>query len=814
VCIYSSQQATCTILCSAPGPSLQEHAITDDGIGRVSWPSDTDSRLPRARGWRCFVLLGLITGVWADATLAQTDTTTHGWPLQPFFSTHEITGTFCEFRNTLSSDHFHNGVDIPSPDGSPVYSVYDGQVTSIGTLASSGTNAFVRVRYTVSGLLKSDAYVHIAPNPALAVGSQVIAYQTVLGTILNGLGHVHFTHGDIGSEINAIRPAGGLTPYLDLYRPAIRSVRFFLDETETEFVDRRLGGPVDIRVHIEETNAASPGAVRQSTSNNGTYLVGYRVLSADGSTIVYEPPSSGVRYRFDRKPSNSDVHNAYATGSDLSTPIYTITNGGGADVVNTTQRVLGGAWNTAQNSPGPYQLMVWTEDTRGLADTVWIPVTVVEGDPIPPARPLLLAVVNDSTNRITVSWYPNTEADLRGYRLEFSVDGVAWTQRDGESVLTTGRTSVAYNSILAGTAFFRLTAVDSASPANVSPPSDVYGFRINATEAKTLLVDGFDRTEAAGSWHEGAHPFAMTHGVSLPTSFETCANDAVLDGSVRLEDYEAVVWLLGDESSNDETFTSAEQALVTAYLQGGGQLIVSGSEIAYDLGRISGPTAADRAFLHEYLKTAYAGDDAEVYTIEGVPGSPFESMVFRYGVAAEGAPYEEDWPDFFTPINGSGVMLRYGDQAGPVAGLAFRGLFPGGTAPGAVIVLGFPFETIVSRADRDTLMRRAYGWLDVITSADARSLASSTPAEFALEQNFPNPFNPTTLIRYHLPAAANVRLSVFDLLGREVELLLAGRQEAGSHQVRWEAGAYSSGVYLLRLQAADWVGTRRMILLK
>lgn len=92
---------------------------------------------------------------------AQNDTTRHGWPVTPFFETHPITGVFGEFRNTLSSDHFHNGVDIPKPDGSPVYPVYNGIVTSIGTVASSGTDAFVRVRYNVSGLTKSDAYVHM-----------------------------------------------------------------------------------------------------------------------------------------------------------------------------------------------------------------------------------------------------------------------------------------------------------------------------------------------------------------------------------------------------------------------------------------------------------------------------------------------------------------------------------------------------------------------------------------------------------------------------------------------------------------------------
>ena len=150
------------------------------------------------------------------------------------------------------------------------------------------------------------------------------------------------------------------------------------------------------------------------------------------------PAASGVRFRFDRRPSNGDVHNAFAPGSDLSTPIYTITNGGGADIVNATQRVLGGSWNTAVHPPGSYQVMIWTEDTRSLADTVWIPVTLVEGDPVPPARPVLGAVENDSTDRITVSWYPNTEQDLRGYRLEFTVDGSTWIQRDDESSVDGG----------------------------------------------------------------------------------------------------------------------------------------------------------------------------------------------------------------------------------------------------------------------------------------------------------------------------------------------------------------------------------------
>jgi hypothetical protein len=65
---------------------------------------------------------------------------------------------------------------------------------------------------------------------------------------------------------------------------------------------------------------------------------------------------------------------------------------------------------------------------------------------------------------------------------------------------------------------------------------------------------------------------------------------------------------------------------------------------------------------------------------------------------------------------------------------------------------------------------------------------------------WPNPFNPTTVIRYRKSEIGRTRLSVHDILGREVAVLVDGIQQAGSHQVRFDASTHSSGVYLLRLQ--------------
>jgi hypothetical protein len=88
------------------------------------------------------------------------------------------------------------------------------------------------------------------------------------------------------------------------------------------------------------------------------------------------------------------------------------------------------------------------------------------------------------------------------------------------------------------------------------------------------------------------------------------------------------------------------------------------------------------------------------------------------------------------------------------------------------------------------------------------------PAQTLLHQNYPNPFNPSTIIRYELPKSSTVRLSVYDMLGREVSMLVNERKDAGVHEATFDASGLSSGVYLCRLQAGDFVQTRKLLLVR
>ena len=88
------------------------------------------------------------------------------------------------------------------------------------------------------------------------------------------------------------------------------------------------------------------------------------------------------------------------------------------------------------------------------------------------------------------------------------------------------------------------------------------------------------------------------------------------------------------------------------------------------------------------------------------------------------------------------------------------------------------------------------------------------PKQFSLDQNYPNPFNPATRIRYALPEPASARLTIYDVLGREVSLLVDRQQAAGTYEVTFEAGDLPSGVYFYRLETGPFSEIHQMLLVK
>jgi hypothetical protein len=102
----------------------------------------------------------------------------------------------------------------------------------------------------------------------------------------------------------------------------------------------------------------------------------------------------------------------------------------------------------------------------------------------------------------------------------------------------------------------------------------------------------------------------------------------------------------------------------------------------------------------------------------------------------------------------------------------------------------------------------------VLTGAKENKSGSSGLRRFALEQNFPNPFNPATTIRYSIPARASVRLTVFNVTGQKVAELVNEVQGPGMHEASLDGSRLASGVYFYRLSAGSSVAAKKLVILR
>jgi hypothetical protein len=124
-------------------------------------------------------------------------------------------------------------------------------------------------------------------------------------------------------------------------------------------------------------------------------------------------------------------------------------------------------------------------------------------------------------------------------------------------------------------------------------------------------------------------------------------------------------------------------------------------------------------------------------------------------------------------------------------------------------------------ADRNNIGEGGYTQLEIYLNelvkgyaTDVKDGVSYIPQEFVLHQNYPNPFNPSTKIVYKIPYQAKVKMVVYDMLGREVAELINEEKSAGRHEVSFEAGNLSSGVYIYQLSYSDKILSKKMLLIK
>ena len=221
--------------------------------------------------------------------------------------------------------------------------------------------------------------------------------------------------------------------------------------------------------------------------------------------------------------------------------------------------------------------------------------------------------------------------------------------------------------------YFRIRAKNELG---YSDFSEVLAGTVSESNPSVLIVNGFDRSSTGNTYN-----FIRQHGNAFKNNdypFCSISNDAVIQGFVSLQDFSIVDYILGDESTANETFNNTEQELIKSFLKTGGKLFVSGAEIAWDLD-FKG-ASSDKDFIYNYLKSQYVNDAPNgqagiFYQAEPVSNSIFDGTgIILYDNGTHGT-INVRYPDVITGMNGGINCLQYSNVTNQYAAVYFEGIF-------------------------------------------------------------------------------------------------------------------------------------------
>ncbi|NOZ03860.1 MAG: T9SS type A sorting domain-containing protein [FCB group bacterium] len=393
---------------------------------------------------------------------------------------------------------------------------------------------------------------------------------------------------------------------------------------------------------------------------------------------------------------------------------------------------------------------------------------------------------------------------------------------DNQTIDTLGiftQTPIIIDGLTAGEEYYlRLRA---ANESGESPLTEMLGVVPTRGTPRVLIVNGFDRESGTTNTFD----FIRRHGPAIHNrgySFDAASNEAIMSGTVSLRDYRIVDWILGEEGTATNSFTPSEQSAVAEFLENGGNLLVSGSEIGYDL--VAKGSEADRDFYREYLKAQYisdaAGGQRGTYTVYGVAESIFDGLgPVSFDDGTHGT-YDVDWPDGIKPVAGADICAKYQnvnyDNNGG-AGVSYYGSFGNGATNGAVVYLAVGFETIYPANNRNIVMADILSFFEQVNSVsdDAKPIA---PTKFSITTIYPNPSNGMVTILIKLPdrPASIPRLTISNIYGQTI---VSTPIPAHTTTWTWDGKMLNgrlapSGVYLAALTVDRRLSVKKFTLVK
>jgi N-acetylmuramoyl-L-alanine amidase len=328
-----------------------------------------------------------------------------------------------------------------------------------------------------------------------------------------------------------------------------------------------------------------------------------------------------------------------------------------------------------------------------------------------PEPPQQVQMRNNGGGSITIAWQPGpTDGGgplgdaATSYRLYTSPDGFGWGNPIEVATTSTTLTGLAPNQVI----FAKVTGVNAGGESFASP---VLAARAAFFDpAPVLIVYGFDRIDRLGDTKQNDPPEGYSrrvfvdrinrfdaiiqHAEVITLPFDSAQQAAVSSGAIGLGSYTIVAWIAGENQAPFPALTANDQAALANFLNNGGALFISGSEIGYEL--------QGTPFYANTLRASYVADDAQTYTANATAGGLFNGLgAVNFDDGSHGM-YDVDYADVIAPVNGASSALVYNTASAAVQ-------YDNGCT--RLVYAGIPFEAIYPRATRQSLMSRLIGFL-------------------------------------------------------------------------------------------------------
>ncbi len=423
-----------------------------------------------------------------------------------------------------------------------------------------------------------------------------------------------------------------------------------------------------------------------------------------------------------------------------------------------------------------------------------IPVVVI----LISGRPIILDPILHHCDALIAAWLPGTEGEgiadvLFGDYQPVGKLSQSWPRDVSQIPINIGDS--VYNPL-----FKYGDGITSLADSPVGSPPEVYSASIVATQNMEISFN--KKMDAPPAAPAG---FSVIDNTGNPTNIS----------SLSLKDSDSTSFIITFEDSirKANTYTISYTA---------------GTIQSHDQGQL---TAFEGVSVHnlltdyKYLHSAPGKIEAEDYYrgqgIGTTSCSDVGSGKMLYSIDTN------DWVDYYVYVSQSGTYtLEY-----RIASAADSGQIELITKGDTLSVLNLPVtgswdiwqsvQTAVQLSEGPQIIRIyasrggfRLNWIQLSPTTGMDNNGENIVEEFRLSQNYPNPFNPSTIITYQIPKSRHVRLTVYDLLGREIMTLVNEEMRPGSYQATFNGTNLASGVYFYRLQAGEFVQTRKLILMK